>query len=93
MKKVGRNQKAPFCAFGDDSAYKDVLAYAYAVFHRKNIAKAKNDLKMRCQNVKLFFCASPKVARKLRRREIEEIQKVILQWILWGNILTFNTKR
>ena len=48
MKKVGQNLKAPFCAFGDDSAYKDVLAYAYAVFHRKNISKAKkalNDIK------------------------------------------------
>jgi len=45
MKKIGRNPKAPFCAFGDDSAYKDVLAYAYVVFHRKNIFKAKNYLK------------------------------------------------
>ncbi len=44
MKKVGQNPKAPFCAFGDDSAYKDVLAYAYAIFHRKNIPKAKKAL-------------------------------------------------
>lgn len=44
MKKVGRNPKARFCAFGDDSAYKDVLAYAYAIFHRKNIIKAENEL-------------------------------------------------
>jgi len=44
IKKVGQNPKAPFCAFGDDSAYKDVLAYAYAVFHRKNISKAKKAL-------------------------------------------------
>ncbi len=45
MKKVGKNPKAPFCAFGDDSAYKDVLAYAYAVFRRKNVSKAKKVLK------------------------------------------------
>lgn len=44
MKKIGQNPKARFCAFGDDSEYNGVLAYAYAVFHTKNISKAKKVL-------------------------------------------------
>lgn len=41
MKEYGKNPVAPFRAFGDDSAYKDLLVYAYAIFHRRNVSKAK----------------------------------------------------
>ena len=41
MKEYGKNNVAPFCAFGDDSAYKNILVYAYAIFHRRNVSKAK----------------------------------------------------
>lgn len=41
MKEYGKNNVAPFCAFGDDSAYKNILVYAYAIFHRRNVYKAK----------------------------------------------------
>lgn len=44
MQIVGQNSCAPFCAFGDDSAYKDILVYAYAVFHRHHIEKAERRL-------------------------------------------------
>lgn len=44
MIKAGKNKKAPFCAYGDDSHFNEVLVYAYAIFHRKNISKAKKAL-------------------------------------------------
>jgi hypothetical protein len=45
MKRVRKKYKPPFCAFGDDSMYRDVLVYSFAVFHRKNLPKAKEALK------------------------------------------------
>ena len=50
MKKFGQNIDAPFCAFGDDSHYKDILVYAYAIFRRSNIPKAKKVLRKAKKN-------------------------------------------
>ena len=33
-----------YCAFGDDSAYKEILVYAYAIFHRDHLEKAEKKL-------------------------------------------------
>ena len=45
MNEFGKSIDAPFCAFGDDSQYKNVLVYAYAIFHRSNVSKAKKVLR------------------------------------------------
>ena len=45
MKKFGQDINAPFCAFGDDSQYKNLLVYAYAIFRRSNVPKARKVLR------------------------------------------------
>jgi hypothetical protein len=41
---VGTDPTAPFCAYGDESQYGDVLTYALAIFRREQVPKAEQVL-------------------------------------------------
>ena len=87
MTEVGRNPHAPFCAFGDDSAYRDVLVYAYAVFHRRNVAKAEKivtDLKTKFRipedcylHCRVLFSGQQRRKQKLDHLSIRQVKRLI----------------
>lgn len=47
---VGQDPKARYCAYGDESATRDRLAYAYALFRREHIVRAEKTLRIIKQN-------------------------------------------
>lgn len=41
---VGANPKSQFCLYGDESRFRDVLVFAFAVFHRQDLERARGIL-------------------------------------------------
>lgn len=88
---VGNDPQAPCLAYGDDSAYEEVLTYTFAIIHRVNLEKAeslvekiKNDYHIRLDislHCRILFNSAARQNNNLFHIKEENVKNMILDII------------